>query len=353
MPEEGKHRAILALLKSRIMRGIYEGRMPGERDLATELGVSAPTVKIALIQLEAVGLVRRRLRSGTFVIPKEERPQTFAPMSVFMSHGAWGPGPGTSDTAYGFGQAAQQHGLSVMLSLHQPSEIDKVVGEVLASLRSPSCMGACLLALRVDAAHALRLAAAPGPVVLGDWEMPDPILPTVNHDNREAGRLSAAHLIRLGHRRILYADPIVPSAIRSMRIEGAAEIARAAGAAFQCVRNPELGWGARACAPLLARPDRPTAAICSTRQTSLEMKTAAESLGLSVPRDLSLVHMDGSQFSMEEEEFITCIVFDGPGLGAMALRLLLELEPGMNPRALLVPVRLADRGSTAPPPEPK
>ena len=68
MPEKPvRHSRIMRTLRSRIMRGVYEGKLPSERVLAKEFGTSPKTVSIALVQLEMQGLVRRSERQGTFV----------------------------------------------------------------------------------------------------------------------------------------------------------------------------------------------------------------------------------------------------------------------------------------------
>lgn len=49
-------------------------RLPTERELATKLGVSRPTVREALIALEVHGRVRIRVGSGIYVLPEASAP---------------------------------------------------------------------------------------------------------------------------------------------------------------------------------------------------------------------------------------------------------------------------------------
>jgi DNA-binding FadR family transcriptional regulator len=55
-------------------------RLPGERELAEELGVSRPTIREALIALEVEGLIHIRMGSGVYVArsPREKRHQVQA-----------------------------------------------------------------------------------------------------------------------------------------------------------------------------------------------------------------------------------------------------------------------------------
>lgn len=59
-----------AAIAAAIQRGDYRPgqRIPSERDLAEEHGVSRPTIREALIALEVTGLVRSRHGSGIFVV---------------------------------------------------------------------------------------------------------------------------------------------------------------------------------------------------------------------------------------------------------------------------------------------
>jgi GntR family transcriptional repressor for pyruvate dehydrogenase complex len=65
------YRQIADQLRSLVERGEYDvgSRLPPERDLALQLGVSRPSVREALIALEVEGLVEVRMGSGIYVLP--------------------------------------------------------------------------------------------------------------------------------------------------------------------------------------------------------------------------------------------------------------------------------------------
>ncbi len=67
------YRQIADQLRSLIERGEFPvgSRLPPERDLAVQLGVSRPSVREALIALEVEGLVEVRMGSGIYVLKPE------------------------------------------------------------------------------------------------------------------------------------------------------------------------------------------------------------------------------------------------------------------------------------------
>jgi GntR family transcriptional repressor for pyruvate dehydrogenase complex len=69
MTFEGSTEQVVAHVRTLIERGALRpgDRLPAERDLATQIGVSRPTVRAGLYALAAMGVVRSRHGSGTYV----------------------------------------------------------------------------------------------------------------------------------------------------------------------------------------------------------------------------------------------------------------------------------------------
>jgi DNA-binding FadR family transcriptional regulator len=83
------YRQIADQLRGLIGKGEFDvgARIPAERDLAKQLGVSRPSVREALIALEVEGWVEIRTGSGVYVLDRSHRTSTPA-----SSTGAeWGP----------------------------------------------------------------------------------------------------------------------------------------------------------------------------------------------------------------------------------------------------------------------
>ena len=64
------YHSVAERIKDLVRKGSYPvgSRLPGERDLAEELGVSRVTVREAQIALEAVGMLDIRVGSGVYVL---------------------------------------------------------------------------------------------------------------------------------------------------------------------------------------------------------------------------------------------------------------------------------------------
>jgi GntR family transcriptional repressor for pyruvate dehydrogenase complex len=66
---EGSTDQVVSHIKNLIERGNLRpgDRLPAERDLAAQIGVSRPTVRVGLHALAAMGVVRSRHGSGTYI----------------------------------------------------------------------------------------------------------------------------------------------------------------------------------------------------------------------------------------------------------------------------------------------
>lgn len=87
------YRQIAEQLRSLIAQGEFAAgtRLPAERDLARQLGVSRPSVREALIALEVEGWVEVRTGSGIYVQPAQQRNGTRAANGHAAEGAEWGP----------------------------------------------------------------------------------------------------------------------------------------------------------------------------------------------------------------------------------------------------------------------
>jgi DNA-binding FadR family transcriptional regulator len=87
------YRQIAEQLRGLIAQGEFATgcRLPAERDLARQLGVSRPSVREALIALEVEGWVEVRTGSGIYVQPPQQRSGARAPRNGNGTGTDWGP----------------------------------------------------------------------------------------------------------------------------------------------------------------------------------------------------------------------------------------------------------------------
>src|SRR5438067_10298104 len=85
------YRQIAEQLRAAIAAGkfVVGSRLPAERDLAKQLGVSRPSVREALIALEVEGWVEVRIGSGVYVLPQGGAGTSGAAAQI--PAGEWGP----------------------------------------------------------------------------------------------------------------------------------------------------------------------------------------------------------------------------------------------------------------------
>ena len=76
----GRHgppwRQLTDILRERITRGELTGNLPSEKTLSQEYGVAVNTVRKALAQLRAEGLIRTDRGWGSYVVEREPPEET-------------------------------------------------------------------------------------------------------------------------------------------------------------------------------------------------------------------------------------------------------------------------------------
>jgi DNA-binding LacI/PurR family transcriptional regulator len=179
--------------------------------------------------------------------------------------------------------------------------------------------------------------------------------PSVTVDDARAAAMATGYLADLGHTAVAH-------------IAGPADVdtgrRRAAGFSSELDRRgitvpgewvvptsfDEQG-GYAAASELLTRETRPTAIFAANTRAAVGAMAAAHALGLSIPRDLSIVGFDEVPIADFLEPPLTTLRRPLAMMGAHAVRLLLELMAGreVESEMLDAPSELIVRSSTAPP----
>ncbi|MBT9386304.1 LacI family transcriptional regulator [Pseudooceanicola sp. CBS1P-1] len=199
---------------------------------------------------------------------------------------------------------------------------------------------------------------ATGRVVLIDEDVPGALAPRLFARNAEGGELATRHLLDHGHRHIgMICGPDGMSSSIG-RKEGHARAMARAG----LLPSPGLilhgaydeDSGARAFRHLMERPHPPTALFATADVLALGALRAARDMGLSIPRDVSLISFDDIPNADLLAPPLTTIRQSPEDFGRGGIRLLLELiqDGSVLPRQEHVPVSIIERASvSAPGPE--
>lgn len=201
------------------------------------------------------------------------------------------------------------------------------------------------------------------PVVLLDGEPEEELGGRIDFvvPDEEPGAYAATRiLLDAGHRRIGFCNVAAYPFATGMRASGYERALREEG----IVRDPTLVVVAdkestgHAFAPayrLLDRPDRPTAVFCFNDQAAMGFYHVARRLGLSIPRDLSLVGFDNQEFVADAlDPGLTTVQLPHREMGRWAMRRVVDRLAGLvrddDPRGHLMPCPLIVRGSVGSPP---
>lgn len=202
---------------------------------------------------------------------------------------------------------------------------------------------------RLDETWSL-LTSAPIPVLM-TWSF-DARLPCIGFDNELAGRLAAEHLLSLGHRKF----GVISGARRAndrarLRVEGVRAALQTQGLDLPEWRVSEqpftLAGGRAGLTELLANADVPTAIIGGNDLLAAGALFEAQSRGLRVPQDLSLVGIDNLEIALHTNPALTTVHLPTGQLGEKAANYLLsKLQGHDQPERIMLPVELIVRGST-------
>lgn len=324
-------------------------------DVAAEAGVSQPTVSLVLS-----GNPRARVAEATRrrVIEAAQRlryqPNMLARGLVKRRSYALGiivpdlDNPFFTQVVGGAQRVAVESGYAVLLCDAREAS----AAEHVAALSTRLVDGIIL-----DAGSARMLSpASVGTTNVVVVDEPSSEWPSVASDAREAGRVAGQRLLALGHRRIAFLGPGSDTHTFRMRERGFVEALRDAGMAIPSEdlrRVPAtVAGGAAGMRALLGLRDRPTACFCANDLAGIGALKACLAAGVAVPERMSIVGCDDIEISQVVTPELTTVRVPAREMGARASRLLIRRieEESAAPSDRLLPVKLIERGSTAPVP---
>jgi GntR family transcriptional regulator of arabinose operon len=364
------HIQLLDQLRHFILSGQWPpgSRIPSETTLQYQLNISRSTIRQALHNAEADGLIERVPGKGTFV--------SLAPAN---SHNLRLIGYVTvdflsSDFQYqllsGAETAAKARGYRIVFcnSNNDAAEEDRLLNQLLQDK-----VGGILIwpILNDDPGRTLFQLALQDtlPLVLVDRTFPNLTCDFVTSKNYTGAYTAVQHLIKLGHQRIVFlSHPFV-------RVLPVAERLRGYKAALQdanleplepqfistshevCTKDALDAYRKAAGSEIeqivryLENPARPTAIFAVNDLVALLTLKAASLVGLHIPGDLSVVGFDDLDIVAHVEVPLTTVAQNAFALGKCAAELLIDRIEGYSgpPRREYLPTQLRARASTAAP----
>lgn len=330
-----------------------ERERPKIIDVARRAGVSPATVSRVLAQ-PALVTAQTRARVSEAVRALGYVRDGAARALASRTNGAVGIVVPTIDNMI-FSRAIQamqtrlsDSGVRLLLASHEYSAAAEV-----AAIRSLLEHGVDAIALvgteHADEAWSL-LDNAPLPLLL-TWSTTEG-RDCIGFDNRAAGRRAAEHLIALGHRSFGMISGVLQHNDRAKaRLVGVRDALAAAGIDLPDWRVSEqpfgFGGGRSGLTALLSLDPQPTAVIGGNDLLAIGALFEAQSRGLAVPRELSIMGFDNLELSAHVTPALTTIHLPTAELGRLAAeRLLVQLQSRQPLQAVELPVELVVRHST-------
>ncbi|MBR6443149.1 MAG: LacI family DNA-binding transcriptional regulator [Clostridia bacterium] len=193
------------------------------------------------------------------------------------------------------------------------------------------------------------------PFVLLDRRINDIVTDNVRCDDRQGGFLAGVHLAGLGHKKYLFMSGENRSSSQIDRLEGFMQAMKEYGIPESNIRvvpgeKVEAALADSSLRELLFPLDY-TALVSFRDEVSYPVMLELADMGLEIPRDISIVSFDHLRGDIPYLPKLTSIFSEGQTVASNGVRLLLNRieHPDRPPQVIVLPVRLFDEGTAAPP----
>ncbi|MFS4438916.1 LacI family DNA-binding transcriptional regulator [Paracoccaceae bacterium GXU_MW_L88] len=332
-----------------------QSRAPRIHDVAALAGVSAATVSRALSKPSMVSEATRKAVEDAVaetgyivnVTARNLRQQQVGGVLALVPKLA---NPFFSEILSGIAATLRPKGMNLLVLDTRMASDQSPDAPLTSYLNRARCDGVIAL----DGALPADLFSIPGcpPVVQACEWIEGLDAPRVLADNAEGGRLVAAHLAELGHRRVLHLRGPQGNTLTLSRREGFAAGLKDAGidASRELAGDFSLQSGIDAAAEIAAMAEKPTAVFCDNDEMAIGLMNGLHRAGLSVPGDISVVGFDNIEMSRYSLPPLTTIRQRRAVLGQRAAETLLATIEGEDAASqVTLPVELLIRDSTAAP----
>jgi GntR family transcriptional regulator of arabinose operon len=354
-----KHRRVFEHVLADIESGRFKDgdRLPSEAELVKQFGSSRPTVARALRDLQNLGMVDRKVGSGTYV-RKAQKPVESRIFGLLI------PGLGSTEIfepiCGQLARLAQIHHHNLLWGDFggkrgdaDPGLIEQVCDSYIRQMAAGVFFAPLELTEDMDRVNRSVIAAmeAAGiPIVLLDRDIvafpQRSRFDLVGIDNRRAGFLISNHLIDLGCRRIDFLSRPDSAPTVMLRIAGYREALLNSGI------SPDPKWihtGDPSDEKFVQKivGDGATAIICANDLTAANLMRTLDALGCPVPQKIRVAGFDDVRYAELLRPSLTTIHQPCVDIGTIAMQVMLERieNPAFPPRDILVQPTLIVRQS--------
>lgn len=353
-----KYRQIFEKLQENISSGHYKPgkRLPSEAELVRRFKVSRMTVFRAMRELQSLGLITRRVGSGTFVTPNSNKGSHVFGLLI--------PELGETEIFEAIckgmmeAQEAMHHSLLWGNAVSQDEDKERAAERLCEHYISSKVSGVFFAPVefttnRYQANYRIVAAfdRACIPVVLLDRCLESyprrSKYDLVGIDNRRTGYLATEHLVKLGAKRIAFfarpnSAPTVDARIAGYREalvlqtnrRGVDRVYMGDAADISFVRS-------------IMRKQRPDAFVCANDLTAGNLMHTLLSLGHRIPDDIRIVGIDDVRYSRLLPVPLTTVHQPCRDIGRIAMATMLDriANPDLPPRDVLLGCQLVVRKS--------
>jgi LacI family transcriptional regulator len=228
--------------------------------------------------------------------------------------------------------------------------------QILKMMRMQRVAGLVLISTRSDAGHGARVTAEINvpTVFLGSYVEGLPF-DMITLDEDKAGHLAVDHLLGLGHRNIAVISGRVGVSTNEERLASCRRAFQDHGLTLSDDRIFPANFNQQeafdATRAIMAAPNRPTAIFSLSNLMTIGVMRALLSMGLSSPRDVSLIGIDDFEWPEIMNPPVSVVAQPITVMTERTIAILLdqiENKHGPTGRRTLFPPRLIVRSSTAP-----
>ena len=299
-----KYLLVEKYIKKSIKNKTIIDKLPGERTLAKELGFSYMTIRKAIDNLVAQGVLYKVPTKGTFVAESKTRKNKTRNIGYFLDSSIES---GVSSPYYSliFNELEKQ-AASLGYSLVYFSDLGNANDEdILAKL--DGVIASCFP--RIE--NIIQTIKHQVPVVVIDNASSDKSIPSVIIDNFNAVLDSFDHLYKLGHRRIAFMTGLEDSDVGKNRCAGYQSGLSKHGLehdeALVYRGNYSFNSGLEGAAHFLSLQDPPTAILCANDSMALGAMRRLHHEGIKVPDEISILGFDDIEVASQISPALTTV----------------------------------------------